>query len=203
MDLEVDGGAPRIAPLPPRSWPAEMREALAPLKPPVPRTAGQPKALNLLGTLALHPELARSYHLMVAHLLYGSTLSPRHRELVILRVAAVRGAAYEWAQHVVLALDVGLSREEIAAVGGEPGSVVSGVSWSPLEGSLLAAVGELVETARISDASWRVLAATFSEQQLMDLVFTVGAYDMLAMAMRTFGVQLDDDLRAWVAPQLD
>ena len=28
----------------------------------------------------------------------------------------------------------------------------------------------------------------------MDLVFTVGAYDTLAMALRSFGVELDDDL---------
>jgi 4-carboxymuconolactone decarboxylase len=33
------------------------------------------------------------------------------------------------------------------------------------------------------------------DQQLMDLVFTVGAYDMLAMAFRSFGIQLDADLR--------
>ena len=30
----------------------------------------------------------------------------------------------------------------------------------------------------------------------MDVVFTVGAYDVLAMALRTFGVPLDDDLMA-------
>jgi hypothetical protein len=29
----------------------------------------------------------------------------------------------------------------------------------------------------------------------MDLVFTVGAYDAVAMAFRSFGVELDDDLR--------
>ena len=28
----------------------------------------------------------------------------------------------------------------------------------------------------------------------MDLVFTVGAYDVLAMAMRSFRIELDDDL---------
>ena len=39
------------------------------------------------------------------------------------------------------------------------------------------------------------LAETLDEHQLMDLVFTVGAYDLLAMAFRSFGVQLDEDLR--------
>ena len=38
------------------------------------------------------------------------------------------------------------------------------------------------------------LAAEFEDRQLMDIVFTVGAYDVLAMALRTFAVPLDDDL---------
>ena len=34
----------------------------------------------------------------------------------------------------------------------------------------------------------------------MDLVFTVGAYDLLAMALRSFGVELDDDLQSGNEP---
>jgi alkylhydroperoxidase family enzyme len=82
----------RLEPLPPRSWPAEMREALAPLTPAAPRTADQPRGLNLLGTFARHPALTKAYHVFVAHLLFGTTLTPRQRELLILRVAAVCGA---------------------------------------------------------------------------------------------------------------
>lgn len=186
-------GEVRLEPLPPRSWPAEMREALAPLTPPVPRTADQPKGLNLLGTFARHPALAKAYHLFVAHLLYRTTLTPRQRELLILRVAAVRGADYEWAQHVALALDVGLDREEIAAV--RDGANHS--SWAPTEAALLTAVDELLADACVSDATWAVLAAGLGEQQLLDVVFTVGGYDVLAMALRSFGVRLDDDLEAW------
>ncbi len=47
----------------------------------------------------------------------------------------------------------------------------------------------------VSDATWETLAGDLDEQQLMDLVFTVGAYEVLAMAFRSFGVELDDDLR--------
>ena len=60
---------------------------------------------------------------------------------------------------------------------------------------MVRAVDELVADARITDATWEVLAGELDEQQLMDLVFTVGAYEVLAMAFRSFGVQLDDDLR--------
>ena len=46
----------------------------------------------------------------------------------------------------------------------------------------------------VSDATWAVLAETMDDHQLMDLVFTVGAYDLLAMAFRSFGIELDADL---------
>jgi len=55
--------------------------------------------------------------------------------------------------------------------------------------TVLAAVDELVEKTRISDETWAALAEEFDTRQLMDFVFTVGGYHMLAMALNTFGVQ--------------
>ena len=48
-------------------------------------------------------------------------------------------------------------------------------------------------------ARYPALAADLDTQQLMDLVFTVGAYDVVAMAFLSFGVQVDEDLAAFVA----
>jgi alkylhydroperoxidase family enzyme len=173
-----------------------MKGALAALRPANPRhpfpsrEPGRPKGLNVLGTLALHPELATAYHAFNGHILFSTTLSTRQRELVVLRVAAVRAAEYEWLQHVVLAGDVGISPEELERVAAGPAAD----GWSPFEAALLAAVDELLDDAMIADATWKVLADELDAQQLMDLVFTVGAYDVLAMAMRSFGIQIDDDL---------
>jgi alkylhydroperoxidase family enzyme len=174
-----------------------MREALAALRPadpthPLPpRRADRPKALNALGTLAHHPALTRAYHGFNGHILFSSTLTPRQRELLVLRVAAVRESAYEWAQHVVLAGDAGLEPDEIERVAAGPDAP----GWSTLDRALIAAVDELVEDALVADDTWAILAGELDEQQLMDLVFTVGAYDLLAMAFRSFGVELDEDLR--------
>jgi alkylhydroperoxidase family enzyme len=173
-----------------------MRDALAALRPPearhpFPKREGRPKGLNVLGTLAIHPALARAFNTFNGHLLFATTLSQRQRELLVLRVAALRGAAYEWAQHAVLASDVGIDADELDRI--QTGVTTSG--WSPLDEAMLRAVDELVLDAKISDATWKTLSADLDEQQLMDLVFTVGAYDALAMAFRSFGVQLDDDLR--------
>jgi alkylhydroperoxidase family enzyme len=200
-DLGFPAGEARVAPIPPREWPREMRAAMAALVPPNPRHAtppaggrdDRPKALNLLGTLAHHPELAKAYHTFNGHLLFSTTLSTRQRELVVLRVGWVRGAEYEWLQHAVLAGDVGIREEEIpriAAGADAPG-------WEPLEAAMLRAVDELIADAEISGATWSVLAEQLDTQQVLDLIFTVGAYDVLAMAMKSCGLQLDDDLRKW------
>ena len=195
--VEETDPAVRIQPLLPEQWPDQMREALAALRPPdprhplPPRRDDRPKALNALGTLARHPQLARAFHTFNGHVLFGSSLSPRQRELLVLRVAAVRRSDYEWAQHLFLARDAGLEDDEIARIAAGP----EASGWSSLDRAMVRAVDELVDDALISDRTWEALAGELDEQQLMDLVFTVGAYEVLAMAFRSFGVELDADLR--------
>jgi len=173
-----------------------MRAALAAIRPPNPRhpmpsrEPGRPKGLNVLGMLALHPALAQAFNTFNGHILFATTLSPRQREMLVLRVAAVRQATYEWKQHLVLAADAGLTQEEVARIAEGPDA--SG--WSTLDAAILRAADELLADAMVTDATWEVLAAGLEVQQLMDLVFTVGAYDALAMAFRSFAIPLDDDL---------
>jgi len=173
-----------------------MREALAALRPPEPRhplprrQEGRPKGLNVLGTLARHPALALAYHTFNGHVQFASTLSPRQRELLVLRVSCVREAEYEWEQHVFQGRDAGLTDDEIDRIRAGDGAA----GWTPLEAAMLRAVDELVAGATIHDDTWATLAAELDVEQLMDLVFTVGAYEILAMALNSFGVQLDEDL---------
>jgi alkylhydroperoxidase family enzyme len=173
-----------------------MGQALAALRPPNPRhpfpsrREDRPKGLNALGTLARHPALTRAYHTFNGHVLFASTLSVRQRELLVLRVAHVRRAEYEWAQHVVMAGDAGIDHSEVARVAEGPDAP----GWSPLERAMVRAVDELLDDAMVADGTWAILASELDDRQLMDLIFTVGAYELLAMAFRSFGVELDDDL---------
>ena len=182
--------------MPPREWPEEMRAALAALRPanprhPLPQTKDRPKALNALGTLARHPALTAAFNTFNGYILFASTLTPRQRELLVLRVATRRGSAYEWEQHRVLAGDVGLDPVEVERIAAGPDAA----GWSPFESAMLRAVDELIGDGEIADPTWQLLAAEFDDQQLMDLVFTVGAYEILALAFRSFRIELDEDLR--------
>jgi hypothetical protein len=49
----------------------------------------------------------------------------------------------------------------------------------------------------VSDATWQGLSEHLNQQQLMDLVFTVGQYNLVSMALNSFGVQLDQGVPDW------
>ena len=71
--------------------------------------------------------------------------------------------------------------------------------WSPHDRALLAAVDELHRDARIGDATWSTLAAGYSTQQMIDLVFTVGQYNLVSMALRSFGVERESGVEGFPA----
>ena len=196
MAVNARPSEPRIPPLPPWRWPEEMGTAMAALVPenprhPLPVQGGdRPKGLNALGTLAQHPELTRAFNIFTGHILFGTTLSLRQRELIVLRVADLRDCEYEWKQHVVQGSDVGMTPEEIDRVAHGPDAP----GWSGLEGAILSAVDELVGEAFVSDETWSILAGELDAHQLMDLLFTVGCYEVVAMFFKSAGVQVDDDL---------
>jgi hypothetical protein len=49
----------------------------------------------------------------------------------------------------------------------------------------------------VTDATWKALARHLDVRQLMDVVFTVGQYNLVSMALNTLGVQADEGLPGW------
>jgi alkylhydroperoxidase family enzyme len=189
----------RIAPLPVKSWPLQMRDALMAMTPPQPRYTltdnGRPKGANILGAFAHHPALARAFFTLNGHLLRATTLTERHRELIIIRIAVRKKSSYEWAQHVFMARDAGLTDLEISGIAW--GSTAP--LWDELDAAVLRAVDELDGDGRIADPTWAVLAKHLDVPQIFDLIFTAGSYAMLAWMVETLGIELDDDLRDGIA----
>jgi alkylhydroperoxidase family enzyme len=108
---------------------------------------------------------------------------------VILRTGFNWQSGYEWAQHVRIGLDCGLTEEEISRIKRGP----EDEEWSEGDQALLLATDDLTRDAFISDENWHRLSA-LSEKQRMDLVMTVAQYTQVSMMLNTFGVQLDEDL---------
>lgn len=174
---------PRIAPLPREEWDAEVTELLH-------ATTMGGRVLNIFQTLARHPKLLKRWLVFGTHVLSKSTLSPRERELLILRTGWNCRAEYEWGQHVVIGKQVGITDQEIERITRGPDAA----GWDAHEASLLRAADELHRDSRIGDATWSALEQRYNTQQLLDVVFTVGQYTLVSMALNTCGVQLDEGI---------
>lgn len=171
---------PRLDPLPTGEWDDVVLAALSPLLPAEranPRDAG-----NVLGTLVHHPELTRAYLTFNAHLLVSSTLSPRVREVALLRAVRVRPCQYLWDHHVPIAQRAGLTDAEIDAIR-------TGDPQDPVDALVVRAVDELNESNTLGDQTWSALRDRFDERQVMDLIFTIGCYQLLGAAVNVFGIQ--------------
>lgn len=175
--------APRIAPVEKAAWTDAQREILAPYE-------QSERLYNVFTTMAQHPALAKDWLVFGGYILSRSTLPPRDRELLILRIGWLCGSEYEWAQHVRLAKGIGFTDADVAALAKGP----TDKHWSEFEANLLRAADELHADACITDATWNALAAKYSKEQMMDTVFTVGQYNLVSMALNSFGVQLDPGL---------
>jgi 4-carboxymuconolactone decarboxylase len=183
---------PRISPLLPPEWDAVTHDAVSAF--PSGRDfvlshyqAEGARGMHGLGVILRHPALAKAFLAFNNHVATASSVSKRVRELLILRISWLRRSEYEFVQHVVLGRNAGLSDAELERVQLGPDAP----GWDPIDADLVRAVDELHADARIQDATWSRLGAAFSATQLMDIVFAVGCYDILAMVFKTFGVQLE------------
>jgi len=184
---------PRIKPLQEDEWNDDARAVLAPMLAGKGVNGGQAEVFNIFKTLVNHPDLARRWLVFGNHILGKSTLPAREREILILRIGYLCQAGYEWGQHVVIGKRSGMSVADINAC--KTGPTTEGLSDA--DRLLLQATDELHADAHIADATWQGLSEHFTTQQLMDLVFTVGQYNLVSMALNSFGVQLDDGLPGW------
>ena len=145
------------------------------------------RGVNGVGAILNHPALAKAFLTFNNHVASASTVSKRIRELLILRIGWLRRSEYEFHQHVVLGRRAGLTDAEIERI--EAGPDAAG--WDPVDAELLRAADELHADACIGDETWARLSAHFDTKQLMDIVFAVGCYEVLAMAFKTFGVSFE------------
>jgi alkylhydroperoxidase family enzyme len=139
-------------------------------------------------TVGRHPDLLEKWLPFVQHISEEQTLPPRDREMLILRIGWLCKAKYEFGQHSLVGLEAGLTDEEILRITKGPDDP----GWSDFDAVLLRAADELHRDAIISDATWNALSQRYDEKQLMDVVFTVGQYNMVSWILNSFGVQLED-----------
>ena len=170
--------APRVAPLPESEWTAEPRAVID-------RYAPDGGAGNALGTLARLPVLADRVMPFLTYVSNDSTLSPRHRALLVLRTAWLAQNGYLWSSHAGRS-DHGLTADEVRRI-----AEGSDEGWSSFEQTLIGLADELFRNAAVTDRTWAELTRMYSLENLADAVVTVNEITAASVLFNSLGVQPD------------
>ena len=175
---------PRVPPLPEAEWTAEQR-ALVQMY--------APDAIpgNALRTLLRVPALANRVMPLLTYVAHDSTLSPRHRAILILRTAWLTQSANLWATHASRADEAGITDDELRRVAEGPNE-----GWSEFESTLIHLADELFRNSSVTDATWDRLSGEYDVYNLVDAVVTVSETTAQAVLFNSLGIQPDDNRTA-------
>jgi AhpD family alkylhydroperoxidase len=147
--------------------------------------------MHLFTTLGQRQALFWTWSMYSGRLLRGR-LPAIDTELVILRVAHVRGCEYELQHHRGMARNQGLDNDIQAAIFAWPDVAPDAAGrLSERQRALLAATDEFVKDRTITDATWRQLAAHLDRRQLIEFCLLASQYDGLAATMSALAIPLD------------
>jgi AhpD family alkylhydroperoxidase len=132
------------------------------------------------------PDCLVAFSAMSRFIRMSSSLSSRQRELITVRTAAMLGLGYALRQHAAPAEAAGISPAEVEALG----QAVAVDSFAEPDRSLLSLVDALVEGGSVQDEVVDAAARTMTNQQLVDVMLTVGWYRLIGCLIR--GFDLDD-----------
>jgi alkylhydroperoxidase family enzyme len=149
--------------------------------------------LNIFKVMAHNPQVLRDWSRLGTTLLTGGiVLSPRLRELAILRIGQLCNSEYEFGQHIRIAKSVGISYEEMAALQ----NYADGETFSELERAALAYVDACARLDADAAHRARDLKRWLSDRELVELSLCVGYWGLVARVLVPLEVELDEALHA-------
>jgi alkylhydroperoxidase family enzyme len=148
---------------------------------------------NIYRTIARHPDAAAAM-VNLGRTLRGGRLSARHREIIILRTGWNCQSAYEFAQHRRIALEVGMTLEELKRIQAGPDAP----GWDSFEAALCRACDEVHADQIVSDETWAALSAEYDEQELIEATMLIGYYHLVSFVLNTLGVPIEEGAPSFV-----
>jgi len=149
------------------------------------------ETLHVYRAMANNPDLLEAFQTYGSAVWDGSGLSPHEREFVILSVAHHADSRYEWHQHVRVALDAGLTVDEIRAVSGGDREELA-----PATRALVDYVGEFVD-GTVDDATHDRIAAHYDDETVVGVGLLAGTYLGLARALDALAVDTEVEFVGW------
>ncbi len=145
--------------------------------------------LNVLKVMAHCPWIGRNFFRLGTSILRGEELPARLRELAILRVGELLQAEYEFTQHVPLALQAGVKKDQIDQLS----NWTSARGFNREEQAVLRYAEELTKNIRVSDGTFTELRNLFSEHCIVELTAAIGYYNMACRILVGLQIELENE----------
>ena len=163
------------------SYPVQNDPAIAPLVQRIKAERG--KILNLYGMLLHSPPVAEGWLAFLTAIRQKCILDGRIRELVIMRIAVINGADYEFRAHTPFALDEGFSQAQIDALRQGAAEL-----FDDRERAALAYSESMTREVHVPDAVFDAVKIHFSERELVELTATIAAYNLVSRFLEALQV---------------
>ena len=147
-----------------------------------------PHVPNLYRTLGHAPKMFRAWLDMAWPLRMNPTTSRRTRELMILHGARISETAYEWAHHVPLALQAGVTQSEVDRL--FEGEFAD--TFSEAEIAALRLADEITRGPAASQECMAAVAAHYSEAEIIELTLTASFYVCVGRMLKSLDVPLEE-----------
>jgi AhpD family alkylhydroperoxidase len=142
---------------------------------------------NVWKMLMWTPDTAPSFIDFSEAVRHHTLLSPKLRELIILRVGELCGAAYEVHHHKRIAREVGMTESQIAAT--RAGADTAGLDEQ--EKLVLAIADDLVKDKQVGEANFAKAVEVFGVRTVADIVLLAGFYTTACYFLKTFGIDIE------------
>jgi 2-hydroxychromene-2-carboxylate isomerase/alkylhydroperoxidase family enzyme len=134
-----------------------------------------------LDRLLLHsPPLAEGWNALLGNVRTRFSVKQQYRELAMCTVAVVNGADYELGQHAPIYIRHGGSEQKVEALKNLPGLSRQETIFEEKELLTIRLTEQMTRDIRVSDALFEQCMQAFDTQQLVELVATVAAYNMVS-----------------------
>ncbi|GAB4330783.1 MAG: hypothetical protein Kow0099_01580 [Candidatus Abyssubacteria bacterium] len=151
-------------------------------------TSNNLEILNVHRMVAHSEASVREFVRMGSRLLTKPRLEPRYRELAILRIAQLHGAEYEWAHHVPIAMQTGVTLEQIKDLANWKQSAL----FDAREKTVLRYTEEVIRENQPSDETFDAASRFLDHPSLVELTLSIGFWCMVAKFLRTFQVNIEE-----------
>jgi AhpD family alkylhydroperoxidase len=167
----------RISPIVPGTKPK-----LAELEAKITRERGRISPLYQI--LLNAPEIAQGWEALLTAIRNRNSLPPVIREMIILRVAVLNHAQYEFDAHVPHAKNAGVSEEKIEAL---KQSAITEL-FNSQERAILNLTDVMTQDIQVPDSIFVPIKNEFNDQEILELVTTIAAYNMVSRLLNALHI---------------